>query len=478
MQGAARRRPRASMKLSARPSILCRRHHPPVHAVRPRSRARAAPARRARPRPPRRSRPVRRTISSNAVAASETTARTAAPRPRARSAIAAPARRGRCRAPRARRTQRRRRRAQAQQCVRPRREARRDLARHREHLAALFERQVGGDQRPAALARLDHDGRIGEPGDDPVARRETPRSRFDAGRVLGDDQPGRGDLATPARRGRADSRGRSRTRGRRPCGLRASAPLCAAPSMPAREPGDDDHARAGELAPERSSRPRRRTGARSRADDGDARPRQEFERSAPAHEEPDRRVVDHAEAMRIAVVPSARPSGHRAPPAAAGTRPRRSPAETRRTRRLRGADRRCDPVSAANIATARSLTPEAPRSRRQLLRRAIGERLGEVLDSDEVGTGESGDRPCDGRDAGTSAAGERQPLDGAGEQLGGRVGQRRRCDRQALPRSERRGRAPAPSPRPAAPRAPPPRARGIVSARSKRSSNALESRSR
>src|SRR3954451_18949768 len=57
--------------------------------------------------------------------------------------------------------------AELEQRVRPRGERTADLARYREHLAALFEREVGGDQRPAPLARLDDDGRAAEPGDDP-----------------------------------------------------------------------------------------------------------------------------------------------------------------------------------------------------------------------------------------------------------------------------------------------------------------------
>ena len=50
-----------------------------------------------------------------------------------------------------------RRRAEPEQRVRPLRELRGDLARDGEHLAALVEREVGGDQRAAPLARLDDD---------------------------------------------------------------------------------------------------------------------------------------------------------------------------------------------------------------------------------------------------------------------------------------------------------------------------------
>src|SRR5437588_579904 len=55
-------------------------------------------------------------------------------------------------------------------------------------LASLLEREVGGDQRAASLSCLDDDRRRREARDDPVARREAPRRRFDSGCVLGDDE--------------------------------------------------------------------------------------------------------------------------------------------------------------------------------------------------------------------------------------------------------------------------------------------------
>ena len=66
---------------------------------------------------------------------------------------------------------------------------------HGEHLAPLLEREIGRDQRAAALARLDDDRRRAEPGDDAVARREPPGRGLDAGRVLRDDEARVGDAA-------------------------------------------------------------------------------------------------------------------------------------------------------------------------------------------------------------------------------------------------------------------------------------------
>ena len=116
------------------------------------------------------------------------------------------------------------RRAEPEQRIRAGRERARDLAGHCEHVAALLEREVGRDERAAPLARLDHDGRPTEPGDDPVARREAPRCWLDAGLVLGDDEtPPRRSVAR-ARRAPPDSRDRCRSRARRPSRRRHRAP--------------------------------------------------------------------------------------------------------------------------------------------------------------------------------------------------------------------------------------------------------------
>ena len=111
---------------------------------------------------------------------------------------------------------RQRRRAELEQIVRARGQGRRDLAGHREHLSPLLQREVGGDQCAASLARLDDDGGGAEPGDDPVARREAPRRRLDSRCVFRDDQSRRGDPAARGRGAPPDSRGRCRSRGRRP----------------------------------------------------------------------------------------------------------------------------------------------------------------------------------------------------------------------------------------------------------------------
>ena len=193
--------------------------------------------------------------------------------------------------------------AEPQQVVRAARELRGDLAGDGEHLASLLEREVGGDQRAAPLARLDDDRRERQARDDPVARREPPRRGLDARRVLGDDQPVARDLARRAPRERAGSRGRCRSRARRR-------------SSPSR-------ARRG--AP-----PRRR-----RARGPRRRPRRPRRARAPACVRPTRR----------------RPSSARAPTTATRRRARAAPGRRRRGRRARAADRGSRAAGAGNAGS-------------------------------------------------------------------------------------------------------------------------------
>ena len=75
------------------------------------------------------------------------------------------------------------------------------LARNGQYVSTFVESQVGGDQRAAALARLDDHGRVREPGDDPVSRGEAPRGGLDSRWVFGDDPPARRDLGGERRMG-------------------------------------------------------------------------------------------------------------------------------------------------------------------------------------------------------------------------------------------------------------------------------------
>ena len=102
--------------------------------------------------------------------------------------------------------------------------ARRDLPRHRQHLPPVLEREVRGDERARALARLDDDRRAGKPGDDPVARREAPRRGLHT-RARTPTGSGRRRPRSPARARSAPpgSRGRCRIRGLRPSARRRRA---------------------------------------------------------------------------------------------------------------------------------------------------------------------------------------------------------------------------------------------------------------
>ena len=184
--------------------------------------------------------------------------------------------------------------------------------------------------------------------------------------------------------------------------------------------------------------------ARSCADDRDAGRSEELGRAAAPDEQPDRRVVDRRGAAPDSGGRSARPSGRSAPRAAAGTPPRRRRGRTRRSAR-------CAAPRAGDRRSRRRTSP--PRGRRtqtrssgQLLRRPIGERLGEVLDADDLRAPASAAIvPATRGDPGTAAAGEREPLDRPRQQLRGRVGERRRRLGEAATRVADARRAPAPS---------------------------------
>ncbi len=179
-------------------------------------------------------------------------------------------------------------------------ECARDLAGDGEDLASFLEREVGRDQGAAPLARLDDDGRGAEPGDDAIARREAPGRRLDAGRVLGDDEPGRRDLTRQlaVRRRIVAVDPAAEHRDRRAGGLERAAVRLGVDATG--EPTDDDQPCGGELAPEAASdlAPVRRAGAGP--DDRHSRPREQRGLLLAAHEEPRRRVVDRPQQRREA----------------------------------------------------------------------------------------------------------------------------------------------------------------------------------
>ena len=76
------------------------------------------------------------------------------------------------------------RRAVAQQRVRAARAPGGDRAGHGAEVAAEVSSDLGRDQRPGALRRLDDDGHLAERGDDAVAGGEAPAERLEAGREL------------------------------------------------------------------------------------------------------------------------------------------------------------------------------------------------------------------------------------------------------------------------------------------------------
>ena len=174
-------------------------------------------------------------------------------------------------------------RSEPEEVVRATRERTRDLAGHREHLAALVECEVCRDQRPAPLARLDDDGRVGRgpatirlragkrhgAGSTPGAYSETIRPRRAISRgelgvrpgiVAVDAAPEHGDRCAPP--------------------LRSSAPRCAAASTPRARPETTTTPAAASSRAELVRDGRAVGGARSSPDDRHRRSRRaEVERA-------------------------------------------------------------------------------------------------------------------------------------------------------------------------------------------------------
>ncbi len=177
----------------------------------------------------------------------------------------------------------------------PARQGGRDLARHREHLAPLLEREIRRDQSAAALACLDDDGRRAQPGHDAVARGEAPGRRLDAGRVLRDDEACVGDATRELGvRGRIVAVDAAAEDGDgRP--VRLERPAMRLGVDAARQPAHDDKPGSRELpaqaAGDRGAVPR----ACARADDRNRRLGQKLGLRQAAEEESRRRIVDRSE---------------------------------------------------------------------------------------------------------------------------------------------------------------------------------------
>ncbi len=241
----------------------------------------------------------------------------------------------------------------------------------------------------------------------------------------------------------------------------------------AREAADDDEPGRRQLSAEAARDLAAVGGAGSRTDDCDRRPRQQLDLGLASQEEPRRRVVDRV--RRSGGKAGSERARKRNPSAlsrasSAGASNARLKAANRA---LRGSPTRCASVAAANAASASSLTP------RQLLRRAVRERLGDVLGRDRRRRPRAR-RPSArrGRRApgrGPRAAAARPPGSSSSSASAVRRERRRRRAARARPRP-----APHRLPRPRRARRPAPRARGrgTATTRSKRSSSARESLSR
>ena len=212
-------------------------------------------------------------------------------------------------------------------------------ARHREHLAALLQRQPRGDERAGALRRLDHDDAEREPGDQPVAAREIAAARLPAERHFGDRRAGSQERVEQATHAPADRCGHGRRRAPRRCRWRGSRGgrrrRCRAPAPTTMTKPASPSSRASRSA----HLDARRRGV-ARADHGEHRAR--AARALAAHREQRRGVVDLCEPRRIVGLAERDEARRRARCAAAISRSAssaRADARRPRSRRRAGRDR-------------------------------------------------------------------------------------------------------------------------------------------
>ena len=179
------------------------------------------------------------------------------------------------------------------------------------------------------------------------------------------------------------------------------------------EPGDDDDAGRGELAARASARRARR----SRCSSGRRRSRRSARRAARGAAEPRRKSPGGGSWI------DRRRGGKRRSLRDSQRSPLRSELGEVGGRVERGSEAREPPrprLALGRVLVARRGEHgqgELAHARAQLRRRAVRERLGEVLRRDPLGAGERRDRPRDARDARAAATRQREPLDRAGEQV-------------------------------------------------------------
>ena len=172
---------------------------------------------------------------------------------------------------------------------------------HRHHLAPHIARQPRGDERARFLHRLDDDGALRKPGDDPVAIGEMPRARFGARGLFGDQQPTHGDhllqLGIVGRVGDVDPAGDHADRRAGPLGG-ADRSLVRRGIDPARQPRHDARPVRDEVVRDLAREAAGRGGGIARADQRDARSGGR-QRDVAADDQRGRRAVDLGQQRRV-----------------------------------------------------------------------------------------------------------------------------------------------------------------------------------
>src|SRR5881396_2422770 len=124
------------------------------------------------------------------------------------------------------------------------------VPRHRQHVAPLFERAAGRDERAAFLAGFDHDHGARQPADDPVTQWKEPRLRRRSRYELADDRARLVDLLRErpmlGRIHDVDARPEHRDRD---AGVRERTTMRRGIDTP-REAADDDETAGGKIAGE------------------------------------------------------------------------------------------------------------------------------------------------------------------------------------------------------------------------------------
>ena len=239
------------------------------------------------------------------------------------------------------------RRSEAEEGVRSLRQRARDLARDREHLPPLFEREVGGDQRAAALPSLHHDCHLAQAGDDPVPGGKPPRCRLDPWCVLRHGETRASHLSPELRmRGRVVAIDTA-TQHRDCTTARLERTTVRLGVHASRETADDHQPGSRQVTAQRAGDSATVRRARARTDDRNTTTAEELDLRVAADVETGWRIVDRAQEGGESSGRNVRGSSRPARPGASRSARSSNPSRKAAKRLFRGRSTTCVPVDAA-----------------------------------------------------------------------------------------------------------------------------------